>query len=134
MNSPEPPKPAFVRKPQHAFGWLDARLLSDGWLRESGPHGGALLVLLAIAADRRGASFYSRDRMASALAMTREQVDAALTRLLELQLVAFKPWRPRCNDGVWQLLPLPLRQNQARGATMRLGTILASLGLDSAPT
>jgi hypothetical protein len=35
-------------------------------------------VLLAIAADRRGASFYRRERMAIALGMSRYEVDDAL--------------------------------------------------------
>ena len=48
-----------------------------------GPHATAVLVLLALAADRRGASFFSRDRMAQALGMSQHDVDVALRTLLD---------------------------------------------------
>jgi hypothetical protein len=64
-------------------------------------------VLLALAADRRGASFYRRDTMARALSMTRTALDRSLERLLELGLVDLRPWLPGHPDGVWQLLPVP---------------------------
>ena len=64
---PAPPRPGLERRPAGAFGWLHAELLHDRWLAELGPHATAVVVLLAIAADRRGASFFSRERMAAAL-------------------------------------------------------------------
>ncbi|MBI4879616.1 MAG: hypothetical protein HY812_08160 [Planctomycetes bacterium] len=66
-----------------------------------------MLLLLALAADARGASFYGRDRMAAALGLMRRVLDQALERLLHLGLLAFRPWNPTSQDGVWQLLPLP---------------------------
>ena len=104
---PVPPRPELDRRPSGAFGWLDAALLHDGWLRELGPKAAATLVLLALAADRRGVSFFSRDRMAVVLAMSRHEVDAALQCLLDAGLVDHRPWTPVSPDGVWQLLPLP---------------------------
>lgn len=61
---PVPPRPELLRRPEGAFGWLDATLLHDGWLAEVGPHAAAAMLLLALAADRRGASFFGRSRMA----------------------------------------------------------------------
>lgn len=126
---PPAPRPALERRPQAAFGWLDAALLHDGWLAELGPHASATLVLLALAADRRGVSFYGRDRMACALGMTRHEIDQALQRLLDEDLVAHRPWRPGTRDGVWQLLPLPERQAPPRARrTATAGDVLRNLG------
>lgn len=104
---PSPPRPDLVRQPTSAFGWLDARLLHERWLSRVGPDATAVLVLLSLAADRHGASYYGRDRMASLLGLDRGALDRALARLLEFGLVTQRPWRVGCVDGVWQLLPLP---------------------------
>lgn len=126
---PTPPYPELVRQPKHGFGWLQAELLHEGWLRELGPHATAVLVLLAIAADRRGSSFYGRDRMASALGMTRHEIDNALDRLLTARLVAIRPWRPGRADGVWQLLPPPPRTDRTRQSrAISAGELLRNLG------
>ena len=88
-------------------------------------------MLLALAADRRGASFYGRERMGQALGLSRSRVDRALARLLELGLVAHRPWRAGLPDGVWQLLPLPGQVDTARGVgPTSIAQILAQLGID----
>ena len=106
-DPPRPPRPELIRKPAGSFGWLDARLLHDHWLERLGPERVAVLTLLALAADRTGSSFYRRDSMALALSMSRADLDEALRRLLELDLVVHRPWSAGHIDGVWQLLPLP---------------------------
>ena len=63
---PTPPHPDMVRRPRSPFGWIEDRMLRDGWLACIGVDAVGVLVLLVLAADRRGASFYSRDRMAGA--------------------------------------------------------------------
>lgn len=130
-SSPRPPRPDLLRRPERGFGWLDDRLLHDGWLRDVGPDAVAALVLLALAADRRGASFYGRDRMARVLAMDRARLDAALDRLLDAGLVVLRPWRPRSADGVWQLLPLPQRTSARRtGQLLSAAQLLRRLGFE----
>lgn len=122
---PQPPHPEQIRRPRPPFGWLDANLLHRGWLTRLGPEAVSVLVHLALAADQRGASFYTREQMARGLALTRTQLDDALARLLSLGLVAHRPWSPGHPDGVWQLLPLtqPRRPPQSRGP-LRLGDLL----------
>lgn len=127
-----PPRPDLDRRPDGAFGWLQAELLHAGWLAELGPHGAAMLVLLALAADRRGASFFSRQRMAQALAISRHEVDGALQRLLDAKLVDHRPWRAGACDGVWQLLPLPPRKEPERARqVLSAADVLRNLGFQA---
>ena len=123
-----PPHPDLIRRPTGRFGWLDDRLLRDAWLSRLGPEGTSVLVLLALAADRHGAAFYGRGRMAEKLGMSREAIDQALTRLLELRLVAHRPWRHGHPDGIWQLLPLPAPESRG-GDAVSIGDVIKSLNL-----
>jgi hypothetical protein len=124
-DRPAPPVPALVRRPGGPFGWLDARLLHDRWLASLGVDAVAVLVLLAIAADHQGASFYGRDTMAALLSLERRALDRALDRLLALALVAHRPWRPGHPDGVWQLLPVPSREQSRTDAPVSIAKLLA---------
>jgi len=127
---PVPPHPDFVRRPTEPFGWLHCSLLAGGLTAELGPHALAVLTFLSLAADRRGASFYGRDRMAKSLGMTRYEVDSALESLVDERLVAFRPWRPGRREGVWQLLPLPQRPKEQRaGRVLSIAAIMHNLGV-----
>lgn len=131
MDRPRPPRPDLTRRPTGPFGWLDDHLLHEGWLARLGPEATAVLVLLALAADRQGASFFGRERMGRALGLRREAVDRALERLLALGLVAHRPWRVGHCDGVWQLLPVPRRsRREAPSGPISLADSLRRLGLD----
>jgi hypothetical protein len=127
---PTPPFPEQLRRPRGPFGWLEAHLLHDRWLAQLGPEASAVLLLLALAADRRGASFYSRGRMGDALGMDVASVDRALDRLVEHRLVAIRPWRPGGRDGVWQLLPTERQRDSRRGGAIHVAELLRSLGFD----
>ncbi|MEO6593175.1 MAG: hypothetical protein ABIP94_00310 [Planctomycetota bacterium] len=129
---PTPPRPDLERRPDGAFGWLQAELLHDRWLAGLGPHAAAVLVLLALAADRRGASFFSRQRMAQALGMSRHEVDVALQRLLDAELVDHRPWRAGAHDGVWQLLqPAPRQQPERARQVLTAADVLRNLGFQA---
>ena len=127
---PVPPFPEIVRRPGgRGFGWLDARILHDGWLARLGADAIAVITFLSLAADARGASFYGRERMAATLGIERSSLDRALHRLLEIGLIAHRPWRAGHRDGVWQVLPLPAasRRTQPAGPTS-LRDLVAELG------
>ena len=127
---PTPPRPDLIRKPQAPFGWIEAHLLHDRWLAQLKPDAIAVLLLLALAADRRGASFFSRGRMADALGIDVGRVDCALDRLLEMDFVALQPWRSEARDGVWQLLPIEQQRVTQRSGSMHIAELLRSLGFD----
>jgi hypothetical protein len=122
-----------VRRPRGAFGWLPASLLHDGWLSRLGSDATAVLVLLSLVADSHGASFYGRDRMVAFLGLDRGRVDRALERLLELGLVAHRPWRAGHPDGVWQLLPVADPKPRAAGEPSSVADVLAHLKLRREP-
>lgn len=127
---PIPPRPDLTRRPTGPFGWLDARLVRDGWLSRAGAEATAALTFLALVADRQGSSFYGRDRMALAVGLSREALDHALARLVTLGLVAHRPWHPGVPDGVWQVLPLiPTCEEPRGGEAQSAAAILARLGL-----
>ena len=132
-SPPVPPHPSLERRPAGPFGWLEAELLHDGWLAEAGPEATAVLLLLALAADRRGASFFGRDRMATALGMTRHDVDRALRNLLDAELVAFRPWQPGADNGVWQLLRPRRTQVERASRTLSIRELLTNLGFAPPP-
>lgn len=108
-----PPRPVLrpdrVRRlgPGVGFGWLDARLLRDGWLGALGPRDLAVYAFLCLVADREGVSFYRRDRIARALGLDDGEVSRALDRLGEFDLVAYRPFGPHAADGFRQVLSLP---------------------------
>lgn len=105
-------------------------MLHQGWLANTGAEGAAVLLLLALAADRHGASWFGRERMAQSLSMTRAQVDEALDRLLHLGLVDHRPWSTGHPDGVWQILPVPDRAHTRRTKEpTSIAQALAALGL-----
>ena len=131
---PIPPLPDLVRRPARGFGWLDARMLHDGWLSRLGPDATAVLTFLSLAADEHGASFYGRARMAATVGLDAPALDRALDRLLALGLVAQRPWRAGNPDGVWQLLPVPAAAARERaGGSTAIGDLLGELALNPPP-
>ena len=98
--SPEPIRPDRVRAIQGAFAFLQSRLLHDGFLATLTRDEIALYVFLVLAADRKGISFYSYDRICTTLHLRVEEYVEARNRLIELDLLAF--------DGThFQILSLP---------------------------
>ena len=65
------------------------------------------MPVLCLVGDRSGVSFYLRDRIARALGLDDREVIDALTRLRELDLVAFCAFRHGAIDGFHQVLSLP---------------------------
>jgi DNA-binding MarR family transcriptional regulator len=72
--------------------------------------------------------------MADRLGIDISRVDRAVDRLLDLGLVALRPWRTGQRDGVWQLLPLGPRATARTGSCMSVADLLRSLGFSQQPS
>ena len=102
------PRPGRVRRVTGtSFGWIATDLLRAGWLAVLGPEDVTAYVLLCLAADRDGVSFYRRGRMARELGLGEDELNTALQRLVRFDLVAHRPFRAGAPDGFWQVLALP---------------------------
>jgi hypothetical protein len=91
----------------NGFGWLDARLVRDGWLAMMSPEELAVYAFLCLVADRQGVSWYRRDRIREALCLDERAVWDALDRLEQLGLVAYQPFHRNASEGFRQVLDLP---------------------------
>ena len=84
----------------------------------------AAYTFLCLAADRSGVSYYRRERIGRELGLSDAQVHRALKRLEDLDLVAYRPFRPGVADGYRQVLSLP--PGEAPALANKLVTDLAA--------
>ena len=102
------PRPGRVRTLDGiAFGWIDAALHRAGWLQALSPTAVATYTFLCLVADREGVSFYRRAKIGRELGLDDTEVASALARLIDLDLVAYRPFREGAADGFHQVLSLP---------------------------
>ena len=124
------PRPDRVRSLRGAcFGWIAAEIHRQGWLRLLDCETVAAYTFLCLAANRDGVSYYRRERIGRELGLDDAQVHRALRRLEELDLVAYRPFRPGAADGFRQVLSLPegqapsLANEFVAGLAERLGRL-----------
>ncbi len=72
------------------FGWIDHRLLRDGYISHCSPQALALYVLLVCASDAQGLSYYSAPRIAQLLSLEPAALSLARRQLIELGLIAYQ--------------------------------------------
>lgn len=97
--------PQRIRKVPDSFAWIDHRLRSEGFLEQLRPEDIGLYLFLALAADRKGLSCWRLDRIQRAMpCFDRHALWDARRRLVELDLLAYRPWRRDEPDGCYQLL------------------------------
>jgi hypothetical protein len=128
------PEPGRVRKVPEGFGWLDHRLLREGWLEQMTAGEIAVYAFLVLAADRHGVSFYRREKIARILGMDIAEVARALGMLMKRDMVAFKPFSRVSPDGFHQVLDVPRRaagqpeeMRRAGGTPEAIGSIMGNL-------
>jgi hypothetical protein len=97
----EPIRPDRIRRiGPDGFAFVPNRFLRDGFFAVLGPAERELYVLLVLAADRNGVSFYHYDSICSLLQMELETYLHARNALIERDLIAY--------DGTrFQVLSLP---------------------------
>jgi hypothetical protein len=99
--------PDRIRRVPRSFAWIDHRLRSEQILERLRPEDIGLYVFLALAADRDGLSCWRLDRVGRALpCFDRHTLWDARKRLCELDLIAYRPWRPHDSDGYYQVLSI----------------------------
>ena len=97
--------PQRVRNIPRSFAWIDHRLRSEGFLPRLLPEDLGLYLFLVLAADQRGLSCWRLDRIEKALSsFDRPALWEARSRLVDLDLIAYRPWRPSDPDGCYQVL------------------------------
>ena len=102
------PSPDRVRSIRAGtFGWIDHRFARDGHIQKLCAEDIAVYVFLALAADRFGVSHWRPDAMGKHLGLDVSDVRRAAARLIDFDLVAFKPYNSHSSDGFFQVLSLP---------------------------
>ena len=101
MIQKRPLDPRRLRsRPPRGFGWLDHRLLRQGYLARCSPPATALYCLLVCAGDAHGLSFYSDQNLAQILQLQSAALRGARAELMALELIA-------CQRPLYQVLALP---------------------------
>jgi hypothetical protein len=97
--------PQRVRNIPRSFAWIDHRLRSEGFLPRLTPEDLGLYLFLVLAADQRGLSCWRLERIEKALSnFDCHALWEARSRLAELDLIAYRPWRSGDPDGCYQVL------------------------------
>jgi hypothetical protein len=102
MRPPQLLRPGRLRsiERERPFGWLSCRLLTGDLLRSMSTTAKAIYLHLALAADRRGLSFWGDRRIQETIGLGAAELHQAREQLIDLDLLAF--------DGhTYQLLSLP---------------------------
>lgn len=88
-----------IRRIPKGFGWVDHRLVQDGYLRECSTDGAALYLVLVTVADQDGLSFYGDNLLCTMLGWSRIRLEKARANLLEADLVGW-------SEPIYQVLEL----------------------------
>jgi hypothetical protein len=78
------------KSPSRGFGWIDHRLLRDGYLERCSSQALALYLLLVCASDAQGLSYYSDPRAAQLLGLELAALAQARRELIKLGLIAYQ--------------------------------------------
>lgn len=100
------PQPKRVRciEPGRSFAWIDHRLLRSGFLPVMTHEDQSLYLFLSLVADRNGVSFYRKEKICDLLGLDFTPFEIARDRLIEMGLIAFKPYSALSVNGHYQVL------------------------------
>lgn len=96
----EPLEPRRIRYPRGAYGWIELRFITDGFLERLGRDAALTYLFFCAVGDRQGLSFWGRSKMARVLGMDPPAIQSALDKLVTADLVA-------ATNRVVQVLPVP---------------------------
>lgn len=80
-----------LRRVRRPFGWVDARLIREDWLRDCSPTAWALYLFWVTVADAQGLSYYADESVAQRLRLPVEAVKTGRAELLRAGLLAYEP-------------------------------------------
>ena len=80
-----------LRRVRRPFGWVDARLIREDWLRNCSPTAWALYLFWVTVADAQGLSYYADQSVAHRLRIPVEAVNTGRAELLRAGLLAYEP-------------------------------------------
>ena len=89
-----------VRSIPTGFGWVDHRLLQDGYLRECSTDALALYLILTAVADQDGLSYYGDRLLCTMLGWHQRRLEVARENLRDADLAAYR-------EPIYQVLSLP---------------------------
>jgi len=99
--------PYRLRKVPRSFAWIDHRIRSEGVLKRMEPADLGLYLFLTLAADRNGLSCWRLDRIERDVpCFDRHALWKARDRLIEFDLITYRPWRKSDPDGCYQVLSI----------------------------
>ena len=78
------------KSPSRGFGWIDHRLLRDGYMERCSSEALALYLLLVCASDAQGLSYYSDARAAQLLGVELAALTHARGELIRLGLIVYQ--------------------------------------------
>jgi len=115
-------RPERLRRIPRQFSWVDQRLLLEGRLRGQAAQAWALYLLLVLAGDARGLSYYSDPKAAELLGMAAPELVQARRELIAAGLIAYQ-------SPFYQVLGLdePAAAEPRSGETRSAGEILGAL-------
>jgi hypothetical protein len=93
-------RPQRLRQVPAGFGWVDHRLVRDGYLAQADGRAWALYLFLVTVADAQGLSYYSDNAISRRLGMDPVELSAARQQLVQADLVAYQ-------KPLYQVLSLP---------------------------
>jgi hypothetical protein len=109
MRKTHTPQPKDVRRIEGSFAWVDHRLLRNGYLQVMTHEDLALYLFLVLVADRKGVSFYRKEKICDAVSLNFRQFELARDRLVSLKLIAFEAYSVLSPNGYYQVLPIETR-------------------------
>lgn len=78
-----------LRRIPKGFGWVDHRLLRNGYLRLCSPDSLALYLVLICAADGQGLSYYGDSLICTLLGFSHGRLESARQCLINNRLIAY---------------------------------------------
>ena len=109
--------PNRLRKVPKSFGWIDHRVISDGYIERLTHGSAALYLFLLCAGDEKGLSYYSDNSIMEKLSMNQEMLKKSRSELIHTGLVAWQ-------KPLYQVLCLDIIHTRRNGSGMSLGEIL----------